>query len=205
TSRALIEDKYDVTDAVVVGSLLITLLRHADRVGIACQAQLVNVIAPILTQPGGPAWRQTIFHPFAQVTKHARGQVLRVETRSPTYETRRYGEVALVDAVATYEEERGEVAVFAVNRSRTDPIEITLDVRGFPEGGTLEATTLHHNDPATRNVAEAPDRVVPRRLEDTSLTEGHLAAVLPPLSWSVIRLVPSPADTSFPDRKEPQQ
>ena len=61
----LIEDRYSVTDAVVVGNLLISLLRHADRVAVACLAQLVNVIAPIMTEPGGPAWRQTTFHPFA--------------------------------------------------------------------------------------------------------------------------------------------
>src|SRR5919112_4257346 len=71
--RHLIEDEYDVTDAAVVGSLLITLLNHADRVGMACQAQLVNVIAPIRTEPGDRAWRQTIFHPFAQAAAHARG------------------------------------------------------------------------------------------------------------------------------------
>ncbi|MDQ3616999.1 MAG: alpha-L-arabinofuranosidase, partial [Actinomycetota bacterium] len=88
---ALIEDVYDVADAVVVGSLLITLLRHADRVGIACQAQLVNVIAPILTREGGPAWRQSIFHPFAQATRWARGQVLRVEPVVARYSTERYG------------------------------------------------------------------------------------------------------------------
>nr|WP_239579410.1 alpha-L-arabinofuranosidase C-terminal domain-containing protein [Microlunatus panaciterrae] len=62
---ALIEDVYDVQDAVVVGSLLITFMRHTDWVPLACQAQLVNVIAPILTKPGRAAWRQTIFHPFA--------------------------------------------------------------------------------------------------------------------------------------------
>ena len=61
----LIEDRYSVTDAVVVGNLLISPLRHADRVAVACLAQLVNVIAPMMTEPGGPAWRQTTFHPFA--------------------------------------------------------------------------------------------------------------------------------------------
>ena len=55
-----LEDVYDFADALLVGSLLITLLRHADRVKIACLAQLVNVIAPIMTADGGPAWRQTI-------------------------------------------------------------------------------------------------------------------------------------------------
>ncbi|MBA3233057.1 MAG: alpha-N-arabinofuranosidase [Propionibacteriales bacterium] len=201
-SRALIEDSYDVTDAVVVGSLLITLLRHADRVGIACQAQLVNVIAPILTQPGGTAWRQTIFHPFAQVTTYARGEVLRVQTRSPTYQTARYGDVALVDATATYDEQSGELTVFAVNRSRTEPVDITLDVRAFPGERTIEATTLHHDDPTTRNLADHADQVSPRTLKQAVLSEGHLAAVLPALSWSVIRLISSHPDASVIDRKE---
>src|SRR6266568_1777948 len=73
----LIEDSYSVTDAVVVGSFLISLLSHADRVAIACQAQLANVIAPIRTEPGGPAWRQTTFYPFAQAAKLALGTALR--------------------------------------------------------------------------------------------------------------------------------
>ncbi len=201
-SRALIEDSYDVTDAVVVGSLLITLLRHADRVGIACQAQLVNVIAPILTRPGGVAWRQTIFHPFAQVTRYARGDVLRVEVRSPTYPTARYGDVALVDATATHDEETGDISIFAVNRCRTEAIEIELDVHGFDPRGTLEATSLQHNDPTTRNVAEDAGRVVPRRLDAVDVTEGRLTALLPPVSWNVIRLVSTRSDASPSDRKE---
>ena len=74
----LLEDDYTVTDAVVFGSLLIALLRHADRVTVACLAQLVNVIAPIMTEPGGPAWRQTTFFPFAQASTYGRGKVLDV-------------------------------------------------------------------------------------------------------------------------------
>ena len=79
----LIEDTYSVADAVVVGNLLISLLRHADRVKIGCLAQLVNVIAPIRTEPGGPAWRQTIFHPFALTSRYGRGTVLRPMPRRP--------------------------------------------------------------------------------------------------------------------------
>jgi alpha-N-arabinofuranosidase len=81
----IIEDEYTVTDAVVVGSLLISLLRHSDRVTAACLAQLVNVIAPIRTEPGGASWRQTIFHPFAITSRHAAGTVLRLDpVRRPT-------------------------------------------------------------------------------------------------------------------------
>src|SRR3954469_14243822 len=73
-SRHLIEDDYSVVDAVVVGDLLMTLLGRSDRVAVACQAQLVNVIAPIGTEPGGPAWRQSVFDPFALTARHARGE-----------------------------------------------------------------------------------------------------------------------------------
>ncbi|GAB4003495.1 hypothetical protein GCM10029992_45410 [Glycomyces albus] len=78
-----LEDQYSAMDAVVFGSLLITLLRRADRVTAACLAQLVNVIGPIMTEPGGPAWRQTTFYPFAEASRYGRGQVLRVSADSP--------------------------------------------------------------------------------------------------------------------------
>src|SRR5688572_1063010 len=116
----LIEDTYTATDAVVVGDLLITLLRHADRVGVACQAQLANVIAPIRTLTGGPAWRQSIFHPFALTARYARGTVLRTEPVGPSHETTRHGEVSSVDTVAVHDEETGALAVFAVNRGDSD-------------------------------------------------------------------------------------
>src|SRR5437764_13915235 len=68
----LIEDDFSVVDAVAVGSYLISLLNHADRVTVACQAQLANVIGPIRTVGGGPAWRQPIFYPFAHTSRLAR-------------------------------------------------------------------------------------------------------------------------------------
>ncbi len=50
----LLEDRYDFEDALLVGLMLITLLKHSDRVRMACLAQLVNVIAPIMTEENGP-------------------------------------------------------------------------------------------------------------------------------------------------------
>src|SRR6185436_18023715 len=100
----LLEDVYSVADAVVVGGLLMSLLRHADRVHSANLAQLVNVNAPIMTEPGGPAWRQTTFYPFAVTARLARGTSLRVRLDTETYPTSRYGSVGVVDAAATYDE-----------------------------------------------------------------------------------------------------
>ena len=116
----LIEDVYNVTDAVVVGSLLITLLRHADRVPIACQAQLVNVIAPIRTEPGGRAWRQTIFHPFALTARYARGDRAADRSRRADVDTAGSARCRPCRAPRRTTRSTGDVALFVVNRSETD-------------------------------------------------------------------------------------
>src|SRR5206468_3931556 len=97
----LAESDYTLADSVVVGSLLISLLRHADRVRIACLAQLVNALAPIMTEPGGAAWRQTTFFPFALTSRDAKqGRSLRPDLDSSTLKTARYGSVPVIDAAA---------------------------------------------------------------------------------------------------------
>ncbi|MFC5832740.1 alpha-N-arabinofuranosidase [Nonomuraea insulae] len=181
----LLEDHYHLADAVAFGGLLITLLRNSDRVTAASLAQLVNVIAPIMTEPGGRAWRQTTFHPFAQASRYAAGEVLRVEPVSPTYETKVYGEVPLLDAVATHSGEG--TTVFAVNRSADGPLELEIDARALG-GGTrvVEATTLTDPDVYARNTADEPDRIVPRPNADVE--HDPLRVLLPPVSWNVIRL-----------------
>ncbi|MEU3933201.1 alpha-N-arabinofuranosidase [Streptomyces sp. NPDC029044] len=183
----LLEDNYSVLDAVVFGSLLIALLRHADRVTVACLAQLVNVIAPIMTEPGGPAWRQTTFFPFAQAAKYGHGRVLDVRVDSPTYETRKYGETDLLHATAVRAED-GTVTVFAVNRSRTDalPLEVALSALGLTR--VVEHSALADSDPDARNTLDDPERVAPHPVDGTDLRDGTLSAVLEPLSWNVIRL-----------------
>ncbi len=183
----LLEDSYSVMDAVVLGSLLIALLRHADRVTVACLAQLVNVIAPIMTEPGGPAWRQTTFYPFAQASKYGRGEVLDVRVDSPTYGTRKYGEADLLHATAVRAED-GTVTVFAVNRSRTEPLPLEVALNGLGPTSVVEHSVLADADPDARNTLAEPDRVTPHMAEGTALDGGLLTAVLEPLSWNVIRL-----------------
>ncbi|MFE8943745.1 alpha-N-arabinofuranosidase [Streptomyces sp. NPDC007856] len=183
----LLEDNYSVTDAVVFGSLLIALLRHADRVTVACLAQLVNVIAPIMTEPGGPAWRQTTFFPFAQASKHGRGEVLDVRVDSPTYETKKYGETDLLHATAVRAAD-GTVTVFAVNRSRTDALPLEVNLSRLELTTVTEHSALADADPDARNTLDEPERVVPHPVEGAALTDGTLSAVLEPLSWNVIRL-----------------
>jgi alpha-N-arabinofuranosidase len=184
----LLEDVYNVADAVVVGSLLITLLRHSDRVAAACQAQLVNAIAPIHTEPRGPTWRQTTFYPFAQAAGLARGQVLRVEPRSPTYRNARFGDTPVVDAVATHDDETGQLVVMAVNRSVDESVVLSIALRAFATHRVVEHLTLADPHLDAVNTKNDPLRVVPRPAGDPQYGDGTVEVVLPAVSWNVIRL-----------------
>lgn len=186
----LLEDVYSVADAVVVGSLLITLLRHADRVHSASLAQLVNVIAPIMTEPGGPAWRQTIFYPFATTARLAVGQVLRPSVDGPTVTTAKHGEVRAVDAVATLDADRGTAALFLVNRDPEAEHTVTVDMTDLSADGgdtltVAESVIVHDADPYARNTLAEQDRVTPRPL-DVKLDGSVLTVTLSPVSWAAV-------------------
>ncbi|WP_402464059.1 arabinosylfuranosidase ArfA [Isoptericola aurantiacus] len=187
----LLEDRYNVADAVVVGNLLISLLRRTDRVHAASLAQLVNVIAPIMTDPGGRIWKQTIFHPFALTSRHAVGDVLRLAIDSPTSDTARFGEVPVLDAVATHDAATGEVAVFVVNRSLADDVALDVDLRALPGLRVIEALTLANPDHTWAATADDDTSVVPRPNTTARVADGRLRATLAPVSWSVLRLGPT--------------
>ena len=183
----VIEDEYSVADAVVIGSLLISLLRHADRVAIACLAQLVNVIAPIRTEPGGPAWRQTSFHPFAITSRLARGSVLRGSLEAPRYETARYGDVPTVDASAVWDDSSGSLAIFAINRDQVDGVPLAVDLGAFDPFEVAEAWHVSDGNVRATNTRENPERITPARGK-AELTGSLLTVALPAVSWSAVRL-----------------
>jgi alpha-N-arabinofuranosidase len=184
----LLEDVYSVADAVVVGDLLMSLLRHADRVTAASLAQLVNVIAPIMTEPGGPAWRQTTFFPFATTARLARGTSLRTRVSTERYRTKAYGTVDVVDAAATYDDETGRAAVFLVNRHLTEPATVTIDVRSLSGCDVLEAPMLSDPDVYAKNTITEPDRVTLLSNDTATCEGGTVTVMLPPVSWTALSL-----------------
>ena len=183
-----LEDVYSVADAVVLGNLLITLLKNSDRVTSASLAQLVNVIAPIMTEPGGEAWRQTTFFPFSVTSRLAQGAVVRPVITCGNYETKVHGTADLIDSVATFDEESGRSAVFLVNRSQSEAFTVMVDARGFGVARLTEAVSLHDDDVYAKNTLQRPDRVALKRTESVILEEGILTVTLPPVSWTVLAL-----------------
>jgi len=167
-----LEDVYSVADAVVVGNLLITLLKNHDRVRSASLAQLVNVIAPIMTEPGGAVWRQTT----------------RPTIRTGSYETAVYGEAGIVDAVATHDAESGRSAVFLVNRSQTAAETVRIDVRDLGASTVEEALSLFDDDVYAKNTLADQERVGLRTNGSATLADGVLTIELPPVSWTAVAL-----------------
>ena len=126
-----LEDVYNHEDALLVGCMLISLLKHADRVKMACIAQLVNVIAPIMTSKGGGVWRQTIFYPYMHTSVFGRGKALVPLINSPKYDSKAITDVPYLESVAVHNEEFGEVTIFAVNRHLESELLLEVDLRSF--------------------------------------------------------------------------
>ncbi len=183
----LLEDIYNFEDVLQVGCILNTFIRRADVVRIACIAQLVNVIAPIMTEPAGPAWRQTIYWPFYFASKHGRGVALRLSVDVPTYDADAADRVPWLDIAGTHDPNGGTLTFFAINRHGTDRMETDLSLEGFA-AKSVEHTLIHHIDLEARNTLAAPDTVIPVLGTGARLAGNTLELTLPPHSWSMIRV-----------------
>ncbi len=183
----ILEDVYNFADALVVGTMLNAILRHADRVKIACLAQLVNVIAPIMTENGGRAWKQTIYYPFCFASNYARGWALQAINEGSKYDTRWYTDVPHVDTSATLSEDGSELVIFAVNRDLTDAIELETKLLDFEGFTPVRHVALEGCAPEAVNTADA-ETVAP--IEKTpGKTEGKtLKTLLSPMSWNMLVL-----------------
>jgi alpha-L-arabinofuranosidase len=183
----ILEDAYDMTDALVVGTMLNTLIRNAGRVKVACLAQLVNVIAPIMTRNGGPAWRQTIYWPYLHASLFGRGLSLGSIVESATYDASNHAEVPWLDVSAVLNEEKGEVTVFAVNRSPKQGMDLKVDLRGVAEVEFLEHIVLRNDDLSAINTEANPNNVAPVLATGGSIRGGVFTCRLPAASWNVLR------------------
>lgn len=184
-SLHLLEDTYNFEDALLVGGMLITLLRNADRVKIACLAQLVNVIAPIMTSERC-CWAQTIYWPFLYGSQYGRGIALRPVINAPRYSSTDFDDVPLVDAAAVLGDD-GSVNIFVLNRSTDSDIRLACDLRAFGEMRFKEHITLHHEDVKASNSETAPNEVIPVARHEWVSENGKFIIPLSFLSWNILR------------------
>ena len=182
----LLEEVYNLEDALLVGGLINSLIRNADRVKLACLAQLINVIAPITTNANG-MFRQTIYYPYSWALQFARGSVLNLLVESPTYEVSGMGQVPYLDVAGTMDPENGKISVFVLNRDLSKAHSVEINWQDKAPARVLSSFLLTGDDLKASNSFDAPQRVVPRTLDKASITGGRAKFEVPARSYSVIQ------------------
>ena len=179
----ILQEKYSLLDAIVVGGLGMSLLNNCDTVEIACLAQLINVIAPITTVKGGGVFKQTTFYPYELISHYGRGTALKSVMEGPVYDSV-YGECNLVETSVIYDEEKDEIHVFALNADENEETELSFDLQGFGDRKIIRHIALFGDNLDAINTIDAPDNVTLTELE----ASGTDKAVLPKLSFNVLIL-----------------
>ncbi|MBR0465067.1 MAG: alpha-N-arabinofuranosidase, partial [Clostridia bacterium] len=169
----ILEDVYNFEDALLIGTMINCFLRNADRVKVACMAQLVNVIAPIMTKNGGGAWAQSIYWPLMHASHFGRGVSLRPVVSSPMYDCSDFTDVPVCDLSATMQDD-GSVTLFAVNRDMNEDVCLSGDLRAFGDLKVAEHIVLHHDDVNAVNTEENPDNVKPTVMSGDVIDGGKL-------------------------------
>lgn len=191
----LLEEQYNLEDALLVGGFVNTLLRRSDRVRVGCLAQIVNVIAPLITN-AEKTIRQTIYYPYAWALKYAHGRVLDLQVSSETYPIRSEGlradfarnsDVPFVDVVATHNPENGQVALFMLNRDTTGERELVVTWQSPTPTRVLTCQTLTGRDLKAMNTFDQPNKVVPANLPAPAVG-STMTFRLPPASYTVVQL-----------------
>ena len=180
-ARHQLEDVYNFEDALVVGCMLMTLQNHSDRVKMACIAQLVNVIAPIMTEKGGKVWKQTTFYPFYYGSNYGNGATLRTMIETDTYDVEGYRkDIPYLVSSVIYNAEAGELVIYAVNRSLDEDMELELDLEGFASYELFEHIELYNDDLKAINDKDT-ERVAPVNVPigDKVVLKKH--------SWNMLR------------------
>ncbi len=187
TAPHQLEDIYNFEDALLVALMLMTLLKNADRVKIGCLAQLVNVIAPIMTENGGKCWEQTIFYPFMHLSNYGRGYTLDSRVVSPKHDTKEFTDVPDVESIATISEDKENLTIFAVNRNMEENVLFDVSLLDFENFEVIEQIEMSGYDIKAENSAIATP-VKPFKVQNSQFDGKTLTVDLKPLSWNVIRL-----------------
>ena len=188
TAPRLLEDIYNFEDVLQVGCILNTFIRKSNVVKIACIAQLVNVIAPIMTEPGGAAWRQTIYYPYYFASIFGRGTALNLSVKCPGYDADVADNVPYIDIAGTHDEAAGTVTFFAVNRHPSDNLNVDVSLLGFGDLKVSDHQVMVHDQLEATNTLKNMKNVTPKKGSGASVEKGVLTLKLKPHSYTMIRL-----------------
>jgi alpha-N-arabinofuranosidase len=184
----ILEDVYNFEDVLLVGCALNTFIRRSDKVRVACIAQLVNVIAPIMTETGGAAWKQTIYYPYQFASLYGRGEALNVAVDGPTYDAQVADDVPYLDVSAVRAHDGKTITLFVVNRHQTETLAVDFDLAGYDAKSIAQHVTIENSNLQATNTAKQQNRVGPSKGKGVGVRDGAVKGKLPPLSYHMIRV-----------------
>ncbi len=184
----LLEDIYNFEDVLQVGCILNTFIRRSNIVKIACIAQLVNVIAPIMTDPKGAAWRQSIYYPYYFASIFGRGTALNLAIKSPGYDADVADNVPYVDVSGVHNEAEGVITFFAVNRHGSENLDVEISLQGFGAASIIDHQVMTHSKLEAVNTSGDQNNVAPKKGSGATVEDGMVKAKLPPYSYQMIRV-----------------
>jgi alpha-N-arabinofuranosidase len=157
-------------------------------VKIACIAQLVNVIAPIMTEPGGAAWRQTTYYPYLFASVYGRGDALQLSVKSPGYDSEVADNVPYLDIAGVHDKAGQTLTFFAVNRHASESLDLELDLQGFGKARIADHQVMTNSDLEAVNTLSTPLAVAPKKGSGAEVKDAQLTASLPPYSYQMLRV-----------------
>ena len=181
----LVEEIFNLEDALVVAQWLSVFVRRCDVVKIACISMLLNVAGPLLTSKSS-LLKQTTFYPMMLFSQYASGTALDALVQAPKYDTTRFGEMPLLDVSASQNEATGQGATFLVNRSQTEALEVELNWQDQVPARVETIHQLSGSNAKSTNHFSHPNTVVPQTLEGRPIVDGRVTVMLPPLSLTVV-------------------
>lgn len=182
---AISEQIYTLEDALLFAGMQMAMLRNADVIKIACQSLLTNISACIMTEKEGGMWLQTIYYPFFYLSNYARGIVLQSTIQSDTYKCEEFPEVPYLDALIVWNKDAGEIAVFVINKSEDNPLNIEIALHGFEIKEIKKSIELTADDKKMDNQKDHR-AVIPKKKELGYLQDGYCKACLRPMSFNMI-------------------
>jgi alpha-N-arabinofuranosidase len=182
----LLEEVYNLEDALLVGGMVNTLLRNADRVKIACLAQLVNVIAPIMTDENGLV-RQTIYYPYSWALQFGRGSALNLLVESSTYEVPGLDQVAHLDVAGSFDSSAGKLALFVLNRDLVKTHEVEIVWEDATPTRVASSSVLTGDDLKASNSFASPQKVAPQSFTAPTTSQGKTRFEVPARSYTIIQ------------------
>ncbi len=185
-ARPIEEEMFNFADALLVGSMMTTLINNADTVKIACLAQLVNVIAPIMTKPGGECWLQTIYHPFFYACRYGRGTALRARVDGATYSCAWGDAIPTLDCAAVLSPDEKELTLFLVNKDLYQATDCELCFSGREL--SRRAEHLEFLAPLETVIGPGSNQMGPRKTSDPVFQDEKVCFRMKPASWNMVRL-----------------